>query len=212
MNWKKVLKNFIIGSFVIGGILITTIDPAKAIEANTALRYLLHDRNLIVDQTIKGSKTEKNEQLCLALNIYHEARGSTTKDKMAVGLVTLNRTKLDSYPATVCDVVFQHVVSNKTTQNKYGGAKIKKISQFSWVSKNIKDYYPREKDEWTEAQRFSAFLYTHKNNFIDFTKGATHFYAPVLMRKINGGPPSWAKKGINKQQIGSHVFLSLLSS
>lgn len=47
------------------------------------------------------------ETQCLAKNIYHEARGESFKGKLAVALVTINRTKLDGYPATLCGVVYQ---------------------------------------------------------------------------------------------------------
>lgn len=53
---------------------------------------------------------------CLALNIYHEARGESTKGQRAVGLVTLNRVMSKSFPNNICDVVFQP-------------------SQFSWTKK-----------------------------------------------------------------------------
>lgn len=48
-----------------------------------------------------------HEVQCLANNIYHEARGESFKGKLAVALVTINRTKKDGYPATICGVVYQ---------------------------------------------------------------------------------------------------------
>jgi N-acetylmuramoyl-L-alanine amidase len=46
------------------------------------------------------------EVTCLAKNIYHEARGESLKGQVAVALVTLNRTKHENYPGTVCGVVY----------------------------------------------------------------------------------------------------------
>lgn len=46
------------------------------------------------------------EVTCLARNIYHEARGESLKGQVAVALVTLNRTKHENYPSTVCGVVY----------------------------------------------------------------------------------------------------------
>ena len=43
--------------------------------------------------------------LCLALNVFHEARGEFIPGQYAVALVTLNRAEHD--PAKVCDVVFK---------------------------------------------------------------------------------------------------------
>ena len=47
------------------------------------------------------------ETQCLADNIYFEARGEPFKGKVAVALVTINRTKSDKFPRTICGVVYQ---------------------------------------------------------------------------------------------------------
>ena len=44
---------------------------------------------------------------CLALTIYHEARGESERGKLAVGHVVMNRTRSVLFPASVCDVVRQ---------------------------------------------------------------------------------------------------------
>jgi N-acetylmuramoyl-L-alanine amidase len=46
------------------------------------------------------------EVTCLAKNIYHESRGEPIKGQIAVALVTINRTKHENYPSTVCGVVY----------------------------------------------------------------------------------------------------------
>ena len=48
--------------------------------------------------------------VCLALNIYFEARNQPTSGQIAVAEVTLNRVASRNYPNTVCGVVKQ---SNK---------------------------------------------------------------------------------------------------
>lgn len=65
------------------------------------------------------------EVLCLANNIYYEARGESFKGKLAVAVVTLNRTKSPEYPSSICGVVYQK-------------------GQFSWTSK------PHKVTEWNE--------------------------------------------------------------
>ena len=45
--------------------------------------------------------------LCLALNIYHEARGEPLIGQEMVASVTLNRVASPLYPDNVCDVVYQ---------------------------------------------------------------------------------------------------------
>ncbi len=48
------------------------------------------------------------ERLCLALALYHEARGEPLEGQMAVGLTILNRVASKAYPSTICGVVFQN--------------------------------------------------------------------------------------------------------
>ena len=48
-----------------------------------------------------------NDTVCLALNLYHEARSERTAGMWAVGDVTINRVKSSSFPNTICGVVTQ---------------------------------------------------------------------------------------------------------
>jgi N-acetylmuramoyl-L-alanine amidase len=50
---------------------------------------------------------EADELECLALNIYHEARGEPVEGKIAVAAVTVNRAKHDKFPDGICEVVYQ---------------------------------------------------------------------------------------------------------
>jgi len=55
---------------------------------------------------IQAAKLDQ-ETHCLAQNVYHEARGESWHGKMAVALVTLNRTEHWRFPKTICKVVYQ---------------------------------------------------------------------------------------------------------
>ena len=46
---------------------------------------------LIINKTYQTVKATKSELLCLAKNIYYEARGEPLQGKIAVAQVTLNR-------------------------------------------------------------------------------------------------------------------------
>ena len=48
-----------------------------------------------------------DEVLCLAENIYFEARSESAAGRMAVALVTFNRVEHPNFPDTVCGVVKQ---------------------------------------------------------------------------------------------------------
>ena len=69
--------------------------------------------NLMKD--VDFDRVSANEVLCLAENIYHEARGESLLGQQAVAHVTLNRVADNRWPDSICDVVYQK-------------------SQFSWVS------------------------------------------------------------------------------
>jgi spore germination cell wall hydrolase CwlJ-like protein len=56
------------------------------------------------------SKIDQKELMCLARNIYFESRGEPEKGKIAVGMVTLNRTQHPSFPNSICEVVKQKTV------------------------------------------------------------------------------------------------------
>ena len=45
--------------------------------------------------------------VCLALNVYHEARDQPFKGQIAVAQVVMNRVHDDRYPDDVCSVVKQ---------------------------------------------------------------------------------------------------------
>ena len=45
--------------------------------------------------------------ICLALNIYHEARNQPVTGQIAVSEVVLNRVLDEEYPDNICDVVYQ---------------------------------------------------------------------------------------------------------
>lgn len=55
--------------------------------------------------------------MCLALNIYHEARGEPIYGQYAVAQVVLNRVQDDRWPDNVCDVIFQHKQFSWTLQH-----------------------------------------------------------------------------------------------
>jgi len=62
------------------------------------------------EQVRDGEGTEMSQRAevhCLALNIYHEARGETFEGKLAVAAVTLNRVRHKRFPDGVCEVVWQ---------------------------------------------------------------------------------------------------------
>jgi spore germination cell wall hydrolase CwlJ-like protein len=87
--------------------------------------------------------------LCMALNLYHEARGEPLEGQFAVAQVTLNRAKRD--PEKVCDAV-------------------RAKAQFSWT---LNPTGVKDKEAWGVAQTVAKLSFHMR----DFTNGADHYHA-----------------------------------
>jgi len=115
---------------------------------------------------LEGS-VKHDQILCLALAMYHEARGETEGERLAVAQVIYNRAVHSD--SSVCATVWA------------GNG-----SQFQWV-KSSATIVPREQAVW-EAIQNSAVRFARRRP-LDSTHGATNFYNPALCS------PDWAKAG-----------------
>ena len=88
---------------------------------------------------------------CLALNIYHEARGEPIKGMQAVALVTLNRSIVTNKP--ICEVVHSP-------------------KQFSWTM-----YKPKASDPVAYKLAEKIAIDTLTGKVSDFTAGATFYHS-----------------------------------
>lgn len=124
----------------------------------------------------------RREAVCLALNIYHEARGESAANRWAVGLATLNRMADARFPKTVCGVIDQP-------------------SQFSW-RKSVKDPLPKETKAWSSAQAMAwTLLNTPPEGVFDPVKGRRFFVEASIVDRV-----PWMRDAGRKTAIGSHVF------
>lgn len=171
-------------------LLLTLAVPATA-NAESKSRFakvydaVFVDRNLpvILDAFLSG-EDRRREVLCMSLNVYHEARGSTSRDQEAVAHVTKNRVGTGLWGNTVCAVVLAR-------------------SQFSWTTFSEGRTVPRETQAWIRAQETAYRVYSDETAQ-DLTNGATHFYAASMRN-----PPAWASRGISRQRIGQHVYVRM---
>ncbi len=128
-----------------------------------------------------------NRQLtCLALNIYHEARGEPKAGQYAVAEVTMNRVASPRYPNTICEVVYQQ--NWDRLRGRYVGA-------FSWTEFDVKPAL--KKKEWHRAIEIAeAVYYEEQEPKLD---GALFYHAKYIK-------PSWARKKTPVARIGRHIF------
>lgn len=171
----------------IGLVIVNTeafpTEEIVTLNANRSAKYPAHPMYL-----------EVNENKCLAMNIYYEARNQTAEGQYAVAFVTLNRLQLPEFPDNVCDVVYQK------TWSKY---KRRFIAQFSWVTckRCIK---PADKKRWKLANNIASntMKFYGTNMLDDPTMGATHYHATYVK-------PKWRLKFEKTIRIGTHIFYKM---
>lgn len=128
-------------------------------------------------------RIDQKEFECLRKNIYFEAGNQSYAGKEAVAVVTLNRTKVKSYPNDVCGVVYQR-------------------KQFSWTHL-VKNHNPPknalDRRQWEIAGEVAYAALS--GEIINHVGNSTHYHADYVT-------PSWSQSNRMKKiaKIGSHIF------
>jgi spore germination cell wall hydrolase CwlJ-like protein len=133
---------------------------------------------------------DRNEIICLAQNIFYEARNSTFEDRRQVAITTINRKKDRRWPKTICEVVYQ-------------------ASQFSWTNEINKLKPITASEAWNHAQRLAKDVFYYSDSLLralDLCGGSTHFYSHVIWKDKR---PKWANHVDPKNlcRVGDHTFL-----
>lgn len=123
--------------------------------------------------------------MCLALNIYHEARGEPTQGQKAVAMVVMNRSQ--NAPVLVCRETFAP-------------------SQFSWTTGSRKTKYgwilpkhlvPTNDEAWRKSKKLAQQALDGRLN--GQTRDCTHYHATYVK-------PAWSRQMRLVAQIGQHRF------
>jgi len=131
-------------------------------------------------------REERRDLICLARNVYFEARGEPVAGQYAVAEVTMNRLASGRYPNTVCGVVYQK--NWDPLRGRYVGA-------FSWTEF---DTLPAPAGEqWLQAWDIAEAVYYGREAPV--LNGAMFFHAVYIK-------PDWAKTKKPLARIGGHVF------
>lgn len=130
--------------------------------------------------------------MCMALNIYHEARNQSMVGQVAVGEVVMNRVEDSRFPDTVCEVVKQAVTYKNTDKP------VMHKCQFSWYCDGKSDEPNFNSDAWWRAKEY-AYIVMSGKIMVDVTQGATHYHATYVR-------PSWAKTKTRTTRIDKHIF------
>jgi N-acetylmuramoyl-L-alanine amidase len=122
--------------------------------------------------------------MCLAMNVYHEARSEPMIGQYAVAHVVVNRVRSSRWPNDVCSVV------------KQGYSKGKHRCQFSWYCDGKSDE-AQEEIPWARALVVADNVMSGK--VADVTNGATHYHALYVN-------PYWSASLKTTVAYGSHKF------
>jgi spore germination cell wall hydrolase CwlJ-like protein len=129
-------------------------------------------------QTAAAALTEQEE--CIAIAVYHEARGEPLDGQLAVAEVIMNRAASGRYPASWCEVV-------------------KQPWQFSFVNPRSGRIpaVNRDSASWAYAQAITRIAVGH---FADALPG------DVLWYHADYVAPSWGRRLAKVEKIGAHIF------
>jgi len=120
--------------------------------------------------------------MCLALNMFFEARQEPISGQLAVAEVTLNRVADDRYPSTVCDVVWED-------------------KQFSWTHDGVHDDPTRmsylDQRSWESIQTMAQEVLD--GDLTPPTITSTHYHSDKVK-------PFWVSHYEYDGRVGSHLF------
>ena len=123
-----------------------------------------------------------DDERCLALAMYWEARNEGSDGMRAVGSVVLNRVESDAFPNTPCEVVHQ------------GGER--PPCQFSWWCDGRSDA-PRDSKQWQIAVALAAEMLRNRGD--DPTRGALFFHSAAI-------PVPWGVERTLAARILGHLY------
>ena len=162
--------------------ILTPIEAQPSAQAATKAEIVPQVEQQLQPQAQRQAQTNPDVR-CLAMNIYHEARGEPVRGQQAVGFVTMNRVESRQFPNSVCDVVHQ--------RNRNG-------CQFSWTCSGRSNSI-RSNEEWAEARRIAEWVMSNYDHARDPTRGATFYHATTVR-------PIWSRVFERTAQIGRHIF------
>ena len=133
------------------------------------------------------------ELMCMAKNIYFEAGNQPLSGKIAVGLVTLNRSMSSQFPDTICDVIYQGEY-----YTNYKGKEVPIIGQcqFSWFCDGKSDT-ATDSYTWLQSLAIAEDLLDYTP--IDITEGALWYHADYVN-------PNWSNYLQRIVTIENHIF------
>lgn len=133
--------------------------------------------------------TEGEQLTSLAINAYHEDRGSVL-GMTAVSSVVINRSKDNRWPVDLCEIIFQPSNHPQDAPEKCA---------FSWACDDKSDATLDVK-RYSLVEKVISDLMNNESHY-DITMGAVYYYRCEL--HLTQG---WMKNTVFTTQIGKHCF------
>jgi spore germination cell wall hydrolase CwlJ-like protein len=182
-------------------------------HAKTILKIELEENNI-------NDKEQVKQIMCLAENIYFEARAEGESGKAAVGNVVKNRIADSRWPSTYCDVIYQGPTRESwKTRGKDVAEQdrvfwpVKHRCQFSWYCDGKKDVVWANYEKtgqviegnaraWKDSIQLAIYITGWGKLVInDNTHGAVFYYNHNLVS------PYWAGSKEYIGVLGNHTFM-----
>ena len=179
----------------------------------------------------QAAGSDAREVQCLAQNIYYEARNEPEEGKVAVGLVTLNRTQDSRFPDSVCGVVHQRTVLSvpkKVTEKHTITREVPRedfLGRLTGATHVTTEIVAQNISIWQQVAicQFSWFcmrmpgIKIHDEHWTESQRIAEELlnggyeelrdkYLDVLYFHATGVHPSWRSEKRVVARIGGHVF------
>lgn len=142
--------------------------------------------SVLIYQSVESREINR-ELRCLALNVYHEARGEPKQGQYAVAEVTMNRVASKRFPNSVCGVVYE---------KRWDRIRKRYVGAFSWTEITSRSKSVNRK-MMQRAWQIAEAVYHRKQ--ASTVKGALFYHARTIR-------PSWARKKLQVAKIGQHIF------
>ena len=168
--------------------------PAKAASALMFNMTMASPKLLMVSPQSPLSAGSDMERFCLALAIYHEARGEPDPGQYAVSITVLNRVRSSAYPDNICDVVYQ----NSERLHR---------CQFSFTCDRLSDF-PGNLKAFAKASRIAQFTHSVRPLLDNDAVLGSPFATVGVMTHYHRHDvrPVWSRKLKRLTRVGAHVF------
>ena len=178
------VKNLPVVQAAVSTTPVTASQPALLVNADAAvareagwLRNAGWPLNALVDKFSVGAPLS-DEANCIAVAVYHEARGESLEGQLAVAQVIKNRAMSGKYPADWCGVV-------------------KQPWQFSFVRRGQFPSVDQSSDAWRKAVGITRLAVA--NAVPSVPKDCLWYHANYVA-------PRWSNNLQRVEQIGTHIF------